>query len=64
MEGVDFHDTFAPIEVKRDWIIHHLDVNNAFLHGNLEEDIYMKIPRCFRKENENEFTSQRSLCTA
>lgn len=64
MEGVDFHDTFAPVAklvivrvlltmvVKNNWIIHQLDVNNTFLHGDLEEEIYMKVPQGFRKKND------------
>ena len=53
VHGFDYKETFAPV-AKMDsirlvlaladskcWEVHHMDVKSAFLHGDLQEEIYM-----------------------
>ena len=54
--GIDYHETFAPVAkfttlrsllalaAENNWDIDGMDVKTAFLHGDLEEVIYIEIP--------------------
>lgn len=55
-KGVDFDEVFAPVArldtvrlilalaANRGWQVHHLDVKSAFLHGELEDEVYVSQP--------------------
>ncbi|TYK29397.1 Retrovirus-related Pol polyprotein from transposon TNT 1-94 [Cucumis melo var. makuwa] len=54
--GIDYSDTFSPVAkltsirlflsmaATHNWSLHQLDIKNSFLHGDLQEEVYMEQP--------------------
>lgn len=59
--GLDYEEVFSPaaklvtvrlllaLAAHKKWLVHQIDFNNAFLHGYLQEDIYMTKPHGYNK---------------
>ena len=62
--GVDYFDTFSPVakmtsirlfislSTTHNWDLHQLDMKNVFLHGDLQEEVYMEQPPGFVAQGE------------
>lgn len=64
VKGINYNKTYSPVinfsviklllalSAEYQWYIRHIDVKNAYLYGNLQEEIYMRLPPLYDAKEE------------
>lgn len=64
--GIDYNEVFAPVArwdtirtvlalaAQKGWSVYQLDVKSAFLHGDLDEDVYVEQPLGYVRKGEEQ----------
>lgn len=75
VKGLIFHESFTPImkittvcclltvTLTNDWELHQMSVNNIFLYGELDKDVYMRFPPGYLVPLLGQFVGYISLYT-
>ena len=66
-QGQDFDETFSlvvkmgtirivlSLAIEHGWTLSQLDVKNAFLHGDLKDEVYMEQPTGYAEQDANQY---------
>ena len=73
VQVVDYHETFAlvakmdsirlvlAISASKNWEVNHMDIKSEFLHGYINEEIYMKQPEGYISDPSLVYKRKKSL---